>query len=52
VIAISSGEIRAGRGPALLADTPLGPADIVKRALTIAGVMCIYTNQNHVIETL
>jgi ATP-dependent HslUV protease subunit HslV len=29
------------------------PADkIVKEALTIAGDICIYTNQNHVIETL
>src|SRR3982751_1760038 len=35
---------------ALLNSTPLEPADIVKRALTIAGDLCIYTNQNHVIE--
>ena len=37
---------------ALLHDTELAPADIVKKALTIAGELCIYTNQNHVIETL
>ena len=37
---------------ALLHDTGLPPADIVKKALTIAGELCIYTNQNHVIETL
>jgi len=37
---------------ALLQDTPLEPADIVKRALTIAGDLCIYTNQQHVIESL
>jgi ATP-dependent HslUV protease subunit HslV len=37
---------------ALLENSPLEPADIVKRALTIAGELCIYTNQNHVIETL
>ncbi|MFZ3324333.1 MAG: ATP-dependent protease subunit HslV [Usitatibacter sp.] len=37
---------------ALLNETPLEPADIVKKALTIAGELCIYTNQNHVIETL
>jgi len=37
---------------ALLADSQLEPQDIVKRALTIAGDICIYTNQNHVIETL
>jgi ATP-dependent HslUV protease subunit HslV len=37
---------------ALLQSTELEPADIVKKALTIAGELCIYTNQNHVIETL
>jgi len=37
---------------ALLNDTQLEPADVVKKALTIAGELCIYTNQNHVIETL
>ena len=37
---------------ALLHNTELEPADIVKRSLTIAGDLCIYTNQNHVIETL
>ena len=37
---------------ALLQGTELAPADIVKRSLAIAGDLCIYTNQNHVIETL
>jgi ATP-dependent HslUV protease subunit HslV len=37
---------------ALLNDTALEPAEIVKKALTIAGELCIYTNQNHVVETL
>ena len=37
---------------ALLQNSPLEPADIVKKALTIAGELCIYTNLNHVIETL
>jgi len=37
---------------ALLDATELEPADIVKRSLTIAGDLCIYTNQNHVIESL
>jgi len=37
---------------ALLQASELAPADIVKRSLTIAGDLCIYTNQNHVIETL
>ena len=37
---------------ALLQASELEPADIVKRALTIAGDLCIYTNQNHVVESL
>jgi ATP-dependent HslUV protease subunit HslV len=37
---------------ALLGNSTLEPADIVQRALAIAGDLCIYTNQNHVIETL
>jgi ATP-dependent HslUV protease subunit HslV len=37
---------------ALLANTALEPAEIVARSLSIAGDLCIYTNQNHVIETL
>jgi ATP-dependent HslUV protease, peptidase subunit HslV len=37
---------------ALLENTELGPAEIVKKSLCIAGELCIYTNQNHVIETL
>jgi ATP-dependent HslUV protease subunit HslV len=37
---------------ALLQETALEPAEIVKRSLAIAGDLCIYTNQNHVIESL
>lgn len=37
---------------ALLENSVLEPADIVKRSLAIAGELCIYTNQNHVVETL
>ena len=37
---------------ALLHNTDLGPEEIVKRSLSIAGDLCIYTNQQHVIETL
>jgi len=37
---------------ALLENTELGAADIVKRSLEIAGTLCIYTNQQHTIETL
>jgi ATP-dependent HslUV protease subunit HslV len=37
---------------ALLANSQLEPAEIVKKSLEIAGELCIYTNQNHVVETL
>ncbi|MCJ9712323.1 HslU--HslV peptidase proteolytic subunit, partial [Bordetella hinzii] len=37
---------------ALLRNTELAPEAIVKQSLEIAGDLCIYTNQNHVIETL
>jgi ATP-dependent HslUV protease subunit HslV len=37
---------------ALLHNTDLSPAEIVKKSLEIAGNICIYTNQNHTIETL
>jgi ATP-dependent HslUV protease subunit HslV len=36
----------------LLAHSELSARDIVKRSLEIAGDICIYTNQNHTIETL
>ena len=28
------------------------PAEVVKQSLAIAGDLCIYTNQNHVIEVI
>jgi ATP-dependent HslUV protease subunit HslV len=37
---------------ALLENSGLEPAEIVKKSLAIAGELCIYTNQNHVVETL
>jgi ATP-dependent HslUV protease subunit HslV len=37
---------------ALLQSSEMEPAEIVKRSLSIAGDLCIYTNQNHVIESL
>jgi ATP-dependent HslUV protease subunit HslV len=36
----------------LYENTELTPAEIVKKSLTIAGELCIYTNLNHIIETL
>jgi len=37
---------------ALLDNSQLDPAEIVKKSLEIAGELCIYTNQHHVIESL
>jgi ATP-dependent HslUV protease subunit HslV len=53
LIAIGSGGPYAqAAGRALLEHTDFPPAEVVKRALTIAGDLCIYTNQQHTIETL
>jgi ATP-dependent HslUV protease subunit HslV len=53
LVAIGSGGAYAqAAARALLENTELPPAEIVKKALTIAGEICIYTNQNHVIEVL
>ena len=53
VTAIGSGGAYAqSAARALIDNTDLDPAEIVKKALTIAGDLCIYTNQSHVIETL
>ncbi|MEP6944265.1 MAG: ATP-dependent protease subunit HslV, partial [Betaproteobacteria bacterium] len=53
ILAIGSGGAYAqAAARALLEHTELPAADIVKQALTIAGDICIYTNQNHVIESL
>ena len=48
----SGGSYAQAAAVALLEHTDLAPADIVKRSLEIAGDICIYTNQNHVVETL
>jgi ATP-dependent HslUV protease subunit HslV len=53
IVAIGSGGAYAqAAAKALLENTALPPAEIVKKALTIAGDLCIYTNQQHLIETL
>ena len=53
LVAIGSGGAYAqAAARALLENTELPPQEIVKKALTIAGEICIYTNQNHVIEVL
>jgi len=53
IAAIGSGGAYAqSAARALLENTELSATDIVKRSLTIAGEICIYSNQNHTIETL
>ena len=53
LVAIGSGGAFAqAAARALLENTELAPAEIVKKALTNAGDLCIYTNQQHVIEVL
>lgn len=48
----SGGAYAQSAALALMRNTELSPAEIVKKSLEIAGDLCIYTNQNHVIETL
>lgn len=48
----SGGAYAQAAALALLQNTDLNPSEIVKKSLEIAGEMCIYTNNNHVIETL
>ena len=48
----SGGSFAQAAARALVENTELDPADVVKKALTIAGDICIYTNQNHLIESL
>jgi ATP-dependent HslUV protease subunit HslV len=53
LIAIGSGGGYAqAAARALLDNTELAPADIVKKSLSIAGDLCIYTNQSHTIEVI
>ena len=48
----SGGAYAQAAARALLEHTEMAPAAVVKRALEIAGDLCIYTNQQHVVETL
>ena len=53
IVSIGSGGAYAqAAARALLEHTELSAVDIVKQALTIAGDLCIYTNQNIVVEEL
>lgn len=48
----SGGSYAQAAAKALQENTELLPAEIVKKALTIAGELCIYTNLSHTIESL
>nr|WP_315428660.1 ATP-dependent protease subunit HslV [uncultured Albidiferax sp.] len=53
IVAIGSGGAYAhSAAKALLDNTDLSASQIVKKSLEIAGELCIYTNMNHIIETL
>jgi ATP-dependent HslUV protease subunit HslV len=53
LVAIGSGGPYAqAAARALLENTTMPPEEIVKKALSIAGDLCIYTNQQHTIEIL
>jgi len=53
IAAIGSGGAYAqAAASALLNHSELSARDIVSESLKIAGQICIYTNQNHIIETL
>ena len=48
----SGGAFAQSAARALIENTELEPKEVVKKSLEIAGDICIYTNQNHTIETL
>ena len=48
----SGGGYAQAAAMALLDNSALEPAAIVKKSLEIAGEICIYTNQQHVVESL
>ena len=48
----SGGSLAQAAARALVDNTELAPRDIVEKALTIAGEICIYTNTNFTIESL
>ncbi|PHV34048.1 HslU--HslV peptidase proteolytic subunit [Janthinobacterium sp. BJB312] len=48
----SGGTYAQSAAKALQENTELSPAEVVKKSLTIAAELCIYTNMSHIIETL
>ncbi len=53
IVAIGSGGAYAqSAARALIENTELSPEEVIKKSLTIAGDLCIYTNRNFTLETL
>jgi len=53
IVAIGSGGAYAqAAARALIENSELSPEEVVKKSLSIAGDLCIYTNQCHTIEVL
>ncbi|MDD3353159.1 ATP-dependent protease subunit HslV [Zoogloea sp.] len=53
IVAIGSGGAYAqSAARALIENTDLPPEEVIKKSLTIAGDLCIYTNHCHTIEVL
>ena len=53
IAAIGSGGVYAqSAAKALMENTELSPVEVVRKSLTIAGELCIYTNLSHIIESL
>lgn len=48
----SGGSYALSAARALVSHSDLEPAEIVKQSLSIAADICIYTNHNHLIETI
>jgi ATP-dependent HslUV protease subunit HslV len=48
----SGGPYAQAAARALLENSDLPPEQVVRKALAIAGDLCIYTNQTHSVETL
>ena len=52
IMALGSGGTFMAAARALLQNTDLDAEDIVRKSLTIAADICVYTNHNHTIEEL
>ena len=53
IVAIGSGGAFAqSAARALIENTALDPAEVIRKSLEIAGDLCIYTNHSFTIETL